>query len=271
MLIINKALDVIPFEADHIRKSIYSAAKAVYGQDVDKKIDCQVIAATVTKKLEALGVEKIGIETVQDIVELSLMENHQYAVAKAFIIYREKRATERAAKNDVISYVEVMNGYLDKSDWRTKENSNVNYSIGGSILHNNSSITANYWLKRIYSPRVADAHKNADMHIHDLGMFEPYCFERDTRFVLADGSTKSFAECEADGITKLDVLSYDESTGKSCRLPAVDIGKRSVDDLYEVSLSDGSKIRCTSYHRLMTNRGLVAVKDITEDDILVTV
>ena len=189
MFIINKSSDVVPFEGEHVKKSIASAARAVYGGELEGKIDVNLVAACAIGKVIALGLEKVDIEKVQDAVETALMENHQYTVAKAYILYRERRASERETKNDLISYTEVMNGYLDKSDWREKENSNVNYSIGGSILHNNSSITANYWLKRIYSPRIAEAHKNAELHLHDLGMFEPYCAGHSLRELILRGIT----------------------------------------------------------------------------------
>jgi len=189
MYIIKKNSDVVPFESDHIKKSIVRAAKAVLGSDLEKKIDIESITQSVVEKIEALNIEKIGIEKIQDIVEIALMEHHQYDVAKSFILYRKARTDERESKNDLISYTEVMNGYLDQTDWRTKENSNVNYSLGGSILHNNSAITANYWLKKVYSPQIADAHKNADFHLHDLGIFASYCAGWSLRELLTQGIT----------------------------------------------------------------------------------
>ena len=189
MFIIKKNSDVVPFECDHVRKSIASAAKAFYGSDLENKIDINQITNSVVKKIEALGIEKVDIEKVQDAVEKALMENRQFDVAKAFILYRERRASERDSKNDMISYTEVMNGYLDQTDWRTKENSNVNYSLGGLILHNNSSITANYWLKRAYSNQIAEAHRNAELHLHDLGMFSPYCCGHSLRELIMKGIT----------------------------------------------------------------------------------
>ena len=116
-----------------------------------------------------------AIEEIQDIVETVLIESGSVAVAKAYILYRARHEAIRDTKSLVVDINKTMDGYLSQSDWRVNENANVNFSLGGLILHNSGTITANYWLKNIYSPEIAEAHQNAAFHIHDLSMFSGYC------------------------------------------------------------------------------------------------
>jgi ribonucleoside-triphosphate reductase len=128
-----------------------------------------------------------AIEEIQDLVETALIEGKHTAVAKAYILYRAKHEAMRDARTLMLDIDSTMNGYLRQSDWRVNENANVNYSLGGLILHNSGSITANYWLKNIYPPEIADAHRNADFHIHDLSMFSGYCAGWSLRQLIAEG------------------------------------------------------------------------------------
>ena len=128
-----------------------------------------------------------AIEEIQDIVESVLIEQKEVAVAKAYILYRAKHDAIRDAKNLMLDINATMDGYLGQSDWRVNENANVNYSLGGLILHNSGTITANYWLKNIYSKEVAEAHKTAAFHLHDLSMFSGYCAGWSIRQLVAEG------------------------------------------------------------------------------------
>lgn len=128
-----------------------------------------------------------AIEEVQDIVETVLIEENEPAIAKAYIIYRVKHEAIRDAKKLMLDINSTMDGYLSQSDWRVNENANVNFSLGGLILHNSGTITANYWLKNIYSEDIANAHKNADFHIHDLSMFSGYCAGWSIRQLIQEG------------------------------------------------------------------------------------
>jgi ribonucleoside-triphosphate reductase len=128
-----------------------------------------------------------AIEEIQDLVETSLVEGKHTAVAKAYILYRARHEAIRDARALMLDIDSTMNGYLKQSDWRVNENANVNYSLGGLILHNSGSITANYWLKNVYSQEIADAHRNADFHIHDLSMFSGYCAGWSLRQLIAEG------------------------------------------------------------------------------------
>jgi len=128
-----------------------------------------------------------AIEEIQDLVETALIEARETAVAKAYILYRARRQAMRDVKKLMLDIDSTMDGYLKQSDWRVNENANVNYSLGGLILHNSGSITANYWLKNIYPEEIADAHRNADFHIHDLSMFSGYCAGWSLRQLIMEG------------------------------------------------------------------------------------
>jgi ribonucleoside-triphosphate reductase len=128
-----------------------------------------------------------AVEEVQDLVEKILISNNEADIAKAYILYRARREAIRDTKRLMLDIDDTMNGYLARSDWRVNENANVNYSLGGLILHNSGTITANYWLKNIYPEEIAEAHKTGAMHIHDLSMFSGYCAGWSLRQVIQEG------------------------------------------------------------------------------------
>jgi anaerobic ribonucleoside-triphosphate reductase len=128
-----------------------------------------------------------AIEEIQDIVESALVDANETEVAKAYILYRARHEAIRDAKKLMLDIDVTMDGYLCQSDWRVNENANVNFSLGGLILHNSGTVTANYWLKNIYSEEIAEAHRNADFHIHDLSMFSGYCAGWSLRQLIAEG------------------------------------------------------------------------------------
>ncbi|MFP4363518.1 MAG: ribonucleoside triphosphate reductase [Spirochaetia bacterium] len=128
-----------------------------------------------------------AIEEIQDLVETVLIESNQVDIAKAYILYRAKHELIRDTQKLMLDINSTMDGYLSQSDWRVNENANVNFSLGGLILHNSGTITANYWLKNIYTEAIAEAHKNADFHIHDLSMFSGYCAGWSLRQLIQEG------------------------------------------------------------------------------------
>jgi ribonucleoside-triphosphate reductase len=128
-----------------------------------------------------------AIEEIQDLVETVLIEAQEVTVAKRYILYRAHHEAIRDAKKLMLDIDATMDGYLRQSDWRVNENANVNFSLGGLILHNSGTITANYWLKNIYPEEVAEAHRSADFHIHDLSMFSGYCAGWSLRQLIAEG------------------------------------------------------------------------------------
>jgi anaerobic ribonucleoside-triphosphate reductase len=128
-----------------------------------------------------------ALEEIQDLVETVLIESKRVDLAKAYILYRAKREAVRDAQKLMLDINETMDGYLSQADWRVNENANVNFSLGGLILHNSGTITANYWLRNIYSEGVAEAHKSGAMHIHDLSMFSGYCAGWSIRQLISEG------------------------------------------------------------------------------------
>lgn len=128
-----------------------------------------------------------AIEEIQDIVETILVESGEVEIAKAYIIYRARHEVMRDTRKLMLDINNTMDGYLQQSDWRVNENANVNFSLGGLILHNSGTVTANYWLKNIYTDEIAEAHRNADFHIHDLSMFSGYCAGWSLRQLIQEG------------------------------------------------------------------------------------
>ncbi len=180
--------------ADYDRLKIESAiCKAI--EAVEHQKDPDRASALTDKVEEKLRLQLAGsrahsipaIEEIQDIVETVLIEEKQVAVAKAYILYRARHEAVRDVKNLMIDINKTMDGYLGQSDWRVNENANVNFSLGGLILHNSGTITANYWLNNIYSKEVAEAHKTAAFHIHDLSMFSGYCAGWSLRQLIVEG------------------------------------------------------------------------------------
>ena len=173
-----------------IASAISRAIIAVTGEE-DKELTEKLTARTEDKirefKLTRHPNSIPAIEEIQDIVETVLIGENRPAIAKAYIIYRVKHEAMRDAKKLMLDINSTMDGYLSQSDWRVNENANVNFSLGGLILHNSGTITANYWLKNIYSEDIANAHKNADFHIHDLSMFSGYCAGWSLRQLIQEG------------------------------------------------------------------------------------
>ncbi|MCR5333232.1 MAG: ribonucleoside triphosphate reductase [Bacilli bacterium] len=129
----------------------------------------------------------IDIEDIQDAVEVVLIQAGYIDVAKSYMVYRKQHENLRQIKETSIDYKNVINNYLKVSDWRVKENSTVTYSVGGLILSNSGAVTANYWLSEIYDQEIANAHRNADIHIHDLSMLTGYCAGWSLKQLIQEG------------------------------------------------------------------------------------
>ncbi len=129
----------------------------------------------------------IGVEDIQDSVETVLVQSGYAEVAKCYILYRKQREKIRNMKSTLLDYKQLVDSYVKLTDWRVKENSTVTYSVGGLILSNSGAITANYWLSEIYDQEIADAHRNADIHIHDLSMLTGYCAGWSLKQLIQEG------------------------------------------------------------------------------------
>jgi len=147
-----------------------------------------LLALMVTAEFEPKIInDEISVEEIQDSVEAVLIKGGYADVAKAYILYREKHTKIRNMKSTILDFKETVDSYVNITDWRVKENSTVTYSVGGLILNNSGAITANYWLSEIYDKDVADAHRNADLHLHDLSMLTGYCAGWSLKQLIQEG------------------------------------------------------------------------------------
>ncbi|SHK63056.1 ribonucleoside-triphosphate reductase class III catalytic subunit [Anaerocolumna jejuensis DSM 15929] len=178
--------EIADFNLSKISAAIEKAFKAtekVYTGDI---INLLTLRVTADFQLKAKD-DKISVEDVQDSVEHVLEQTGYTDVAKAYILYRKNREKIRNMKSTILDYKEIVNSYVKEEDWRVKENSTVTYSVGGLILHNSGSVTANYWLSEIYDEEIAAAHRNADIHLHDLSMLTGYCAGWSLKQLIKEG------------------------------------------------------------------------------------
>ncbi len=177
---------LVSFDLSKISEAIQSAFEACqrqYNQDI---ID--FLALKVTAEFEPkIEDNKIEVEHIQDSVESVLIKAGYDDVSKAYILYRRQREKIRNLNATMVDYKTIIDNYLNISDWRVKENSTVTYSVGGLILSNSGAITANYWLSEIYDDEIGNAHRNADIHIHDLSMLTGYCAGWSLKQLIQEG------------------------------------------------------------------------------------
>lgn len=177
---------VTDFDISKISIAIKKAFEAVNQEYHDTVID--LLALNVTSNFTPkIKDGKIAVEDIQDSVEEVLGQAGYSEVAKAYILYRKQREKLRNLKSTVLDYKDLVDNYLKISDWRVKENSTVTYSVGGLILSNSGAITANYWLSEVYDQEIANAHRNADIHIHDLSMLTGYCAGWSLKQLIQEG------------------------------------------------------------------------------------
>ena len=174
------------FEIGKISAAITKAFQALDKQFNPSVID--LLALRVTADFEPkIRDGRIAVEDIQDSVETVLSEAGYADVAKAYILYRKQREKVRNVNSTLLNYKDLVDDYLQINDWRVKENSTVTYSVGGLILSNSGAITANYWLSEIYDQEVANAHRNAEIHIHDLSMLTGYCAGWSLKQLIQEG------------------------------------------------------------------------------------
>ncbi|MCQ2474560.1 MAG: ribonucleoside triphosphate reductase [Clostridia bacterium] len=177
---------VADFNVTKIAEAIKKAFEAQEKQYVDSTID--FLALKVTADFEPkIENSLIAVEDIQDSVEHVLIQSGYADVAKCYILYRRQREKLRNLKSTILDYKELVNSYVNVTDWRVKENSTVTYSVGGLILSNSGAITANYWLSEIYDDEIANAHRNADIHLHDLSMLTGYCAGWSLKQLIQEG------------------------------------------------------------------------------------
>ena len=177
---------IVPFDIAKITDAIIKAFEAEevnYDEGVVDFLALKVTADFATKVKDNI----IGVEDIQDSVERVLSKAGYTDVAKAYILYRKLHEKQRAMQSTILDYKQVVNSYINVTDWRVKENSTVTYSVGGLILSNSGAITANYWLSEVYDEEIANAHRNCDIHLHDLSMLTGYCAGWSLKQLIQEG------------------------------------------------------------------------------------
>lgn len=177
---------IASFDINKIKEAIKKAfvAKEIdYNEDIIDMLALKVSADFARKIKDGI----VTVEDIQDSVEVVLIQAGYVEVAKSYILYRKQREKIRDIKSTILDYKDVVNNYVKINDWRVKENSTVTYSVGGLILSNSGAVTANYWLSEIYDEEIANAHRNADIHIHDLSMLTGYCAGWSLKQLIKEG------------------------------------------------------------------------------------
>ncbi len=172
----------VAFELDKISRAIAAAGEAT-GEFGDAA--ALTLADTVQRQLA--GLDEVDVEQVQDRVEHALMRAGYFDTARAYIVYRERHGRLRRDRKAIVDVASSMNEYLSREDWRVRANANQGYSLGGLILNVSGKVTANYWLDEVYSPEIGRAHRDGDLHIHDLDMLAGYCAGWSLRTLLNEG------------------------------------------------------------------------------------
>jgi ribonucleoside-triphosphate reductase (formate) len=175
---------IVPFDKTKITRAIFKAMRAVGegGAETAQRLTEQILS----ELNENYTNKTPTVEEIQDLVEKILMHNHLEETAKAYILYRKQHADIREMKS-LLSSSSLVEGYLDMTDWRVKENANMSYSLQGLNSHISSAVVSNYWLNKVYPKEVRNAHANGEFHLHDLGTLGPYCVGWDLRDLLVSG------------------------------------------------------------------------------------
>ncbi|MGP1507964.1 MAG: ribonucleoside triphosphate reductase [Sphaerochaeta sp.] len=184
--VIKRTGETVDFNIKKIENAIVRAFVATnknYNEDI-----IQMLALRASSRFsDKVKDNKVSIEDIQDSVESTLAQAGYEDVSKAYILYRVQHEKVRQAGKTLVDYKKLIDSYLGANDWRVKENSTVNYSIGGLILSNSGAVTANYWLSEIYDSEISDAHRNAELHLHDLSMLSGYCAGWSLKQLIREG------------------------------------------------------------------------------------
>ncbi|MCD2491322.1 ribonucleoside triphosphate reductase [Lacrimispora sp. NSJ-141] len=184
--VIKRDGEIAEFNLNKIKDAVlkaFVATNKMYTEEILELLSLRVTADFQNKIEDG----RVTVEQIQDSVEHVLEQAGYTDVAKAYILYRKQREKIRNMKSTILDYSDVVNSYVKVEDWRVKENSTVTYSVGGLILSNSGAVTANYWLSEIYDEEVANAHRGADIHLHDLSMLTGYCAGWSLKQLIMDG------------------------------------------------------------------------------------
>ena len=176
----------VAFDGQKIINAITKAFEAT-GTAYDRSVIDQIALKAATDFGTKVHDGKISVEDIQDSVEKAIADTGYANVAKSYILYRKQREKVRNINSTLLNYKELVDNYLKINDWRVKENSTVTYSLGGLILGNSGAITANYWLSEVYDDEIAEAHRSAAIHLHDLSMLSGYCAGWSLKQLIQEG------------------------------------------------------------------------------------
>jgi ribonucleoside-triphosphate reductase len=194
--VIKRSGALVPFDAGKIRSAIARAGIATGDFDAD---EAALLTGQAVKVLShRCHDQPPHIEQIQDVVEQVLISANHFATARAFIVYREQHARLRQDRDTMVAVAASIDDYLDRADWRVTANANQGYSLGGLILNVSGKVVANYWLSHVYPPEVGRAHRDGDIHIHDLDMLAGYCAGWSLRTLLTEGLNGVPGKVEAD-------------------------------------------------------------------------
>jgi ribonucleoside-triphosphate reductase len=183
--VIKRDGEIVPFDADRIRSAVERAGIASGEYDA---AEAHLLTSQALKVLQHRFPDTdLDIEQIQDVVEQVLISANHFATARAYIVYREQRTRLRKDTKTVVDVASSVNEYLDREDWRVNANANQGYSLGGLILNVSGKVVANYWLSHVYPDEVGRAHRDGDIHIHDLDMLAGYCAGWSLRTLLTEG------------------------------------------------------------------------------------
>lgn len=187
---------VVDFDAEKINVAIENAASAV---GINNGFKAEPIVKQVMWELDQLFADSVPhVEDIQDVVERTLMNLGHFEIAKAYILYRDKRRSTRERRQVMVGVNTTISEYLEQVDWRVNANSNQGYSLGGMILNTAGKVTANYWLSSVYPTTIGNLHRKGDYHIHDLDMFSGYCAGWSLRVLLEEGFNGVLNKVESD-------------------------------------------------------------------------
>src|SRR3989338_2847980 len=173
---------LVAFDLGKICQAI--AAAGLVSGEFDSALAAELADAVLARLLD---LPELNVEQIQVRVERVLMEAYYYATARAYIVYRESHIRLRRDRKAIVEVAASMNEYLSREDWRVQANANQGYSLGGLVLNVAGKVTANYWLDEVYSEAIGQAHREADLHIHDLDMLAGYCAGWSLRSLLNEG------------------------------------------------------------------------------------
>ncbi len=186
---------LVAFDEGKIRGALQRAGEVT--RTFDEVVATRLSAEVVGRLLERGWAETVGIEQIQDEVERTLLRSGYLDTARSYIVYRESRKAARADRRTVVDVAASVDEYLTRADWRVNANANQGYSLGGLILNISGKVIANYWLSHVYPPEVGAAHRNGDIHVHDLDMLSGYCAGWSLRTLLIEGLNGVAGKAEA--------------------------------------------------------------------------